>query len=382
MTIFSVTAPAQTIFGRDSRLGAATHVARLGARVLLVSGRSVPWVETFAAELRALGLAVARHYSAGEPSLGDVRDGVSAARRFRVACVVAIGGGASIDLGKAIAGLAGSEGDPEEYLELGPAPARCLNNPLPFVAMPTTAGTGAEATRNAVISLPEQQLKISLRDPRLVPALAIVDPALTDGLPKALTLATGLDAITQLIESYLCNRANPVSDALCRDTLPEAITALRCLMEGPSEAARDTMARASYLSGLALANSGLGVVHGLASVIGGRGGAHGAICGRLLADALHVNRTVAARAGLSARRYDDVDGWLREGLGGADSGPECLRSFVDRHGLPTLRDLHLPESDFDAVARASLGASSTKANPVALSEGEIVQILLGAARSF
>ncbi|MCE5972533.1 iron-containing alcohol dehydrogenase [Sinirhodobacter sp. WL0062] len=381
MTIYSVTAPAQTIFGRDSRLGAAAHVARMGTRVLLVSGRSVPWVETFEAELRAAGLAVERIFSTGEPSLGDVRAGVSAARRFRAECVVAVGGGASIDLGKAIAGMAGSAGDPEEYLELGRPPARSLADPLPFVAMPTTSGTGAEATRNAVISVPERQLKISLRDPRLVPRLAIVDPALTDALPKALTLATGLDAITQLIESYLCNRANPVTDALCRDTLPEAITALRRLMEGPSDTARDTMARASYLSGLALANSGLGVVHGLASVIGGRGGAHGAICGRLLADALLVNRDAAARAGLPTRRFDEVEAWLREGLGGTVSGPECLRAFIDRHGLPTLNDLHLSESDFDAVAQEALGASSTKANPVTLSAGEIARILHGAALS-
>ncbi|AOZ71235.1 hypothetical protein LPB142_17370 (plasmid) [Rhodobacter xanthinilyticus] len=381
MTIFSVTAPAQTIFGRDSRLGAAAHVARMGARILLVSGRSVPWVETFEAELRAAGLAVERIFSTGEPSLGDVRAGVSAARAFGAECVVAVGGGASIDLGKAIAGLTGSKGDPEQYLELGPTPARSLTDPLPFIAMPTTSGTGAEATRNAVISVPERQLKISLRDPRLVPVLAIVDPALTDALPKALTLATGLDAITQLIESYLCNRANPVTDALCRDTLPEAIAALRCLMEGPSHTARDTMARASYLSGLALASSGLGVVHGLASVIGGRGGAHGAICGRLLADALKVNREAAVRAGQPTRRFDEVEAWLREGLGGTVSGPERLRAFIDRHGLPTLNDLHLSERDFAAVAQEALGASSTKANPVALSVDDIARILHGAARS-
>jgi alcohol dehydrogenase class IV len=253
-----------------------------------------------------------------------------------------------------------------------------LSPPLPFAAIPTTAGTGAEATRNAVIGLPERQLKISLRDPRLVPDLALVDPALTDGAPLPLTLASGLDAIVQLAESYLSHRANTVTDAWCRDALPQAIRALRRLTEQEDAAARDTMARASFLSGLALANSGLGIVHGLASVIGGRGGAHGAICGRLLADALDLNRRAVARRGGGAARFDEVNGWLAAGFGGT-GGTDSLRRFLSDKPLPTLSDLGVPRTGIAEIAQAARGASSTKANPVALEASEIEEILHGAS---
>lgn len=229
MTGFALTAPNRTIFGRDCRVTAADEIARIGSRVLLVRGRSVSWVDELAAELTRLGGSLKIVCSAGEPDLDDVRDAVAIARDHRAECIVSVGGGAIIDLGKAVAGLCVSEGDPAEYLEQGNASPRQLNEPLPFIAMPTTAG--AEATRNAVIGVPELEAKISLRDPRLVPDLAIVDPALTDGSPKSLTLASGLDAITQLIESYLCNRANPVTDALCEANIRPAMAALHRLME-------------------------------------------------------------------------------------------------------------------------------------------------------
>ena len=277
-------------------------------------------------------------------------------------------------LGKAIAGLFHSDGDVLDYLGLGPAAASggarpALADPLPCVAVPTTAGTGAEATSNAVIGVPGRGLKISLRDPRMVPDLAVVDPALCDGLPRALTLATGLDALTQLIESYLSCRATPLTDALCRGMIGPAAAALRALMRAEDPAARDTLSKASYLSGLALANSGLGVVHGLAAVIGSRGGAHGAICGRLLPAALQVNREVLTRNGAQTARFDEVEGWLAAGLGGG------LRGFIDANGLADLDALHCPPALWDVTARAALTASSTQANPVQLSVPEIRRIL-------
>ena len=261
-----------------------------------------------------------------------------------------------------------------DYLGLGPAAASggarpALADPLPCVAVPTTAGTGAEATSNAVIGVPGRGLKISLRDPRMVPDLAVVDPALCDGLPRALTLATGLDALTQLIESYLSCRATPLTDALCRGMIGPAAAALRALMRAEDPAARDTLSKASYLSGLALANSGLGVVHGLAAVIGSRGGAHGAICGRLLPAALQVNREVLTRNGAQTARFDEVEGWLAAGLGGG------LRGFIDANGLADLDALHCPPALWDVTARAALTASSTQANPVQLSVPEIRRIL-------
>lgn len=379
MSEFGLTAPARTIFGRDCRGRAVELIPEFGCRLLLVRGGSVGWAEDLASALSTSDCALEVLRSQGEPDLAAVRQGVSVARAHRADCVVAVGGGSVIDLGKAVAGLCSSSSDPVDYLELGDqAPAR-LENPVPFVAIPTTAGTGAEATRNAVIGVPERQAKISLRDPRLVPDLAIVDPALTDGCPKALTLASGLDAITQLIESYLCNRANPLTDALTAATIPGAITALVTLMRSEDPKAREVMSRASYLSGVALANSGLGVVHGLASVIGGYGGAHGAICGRLLASALQVNAAVAQRQGLDTARFRQVDHWLSDVFGESPGdGVQALRAFVDDLDLPGLGELGVPSDRMSEIAQRGLSASSTRANPAPLDQRDLEEVLRNA----
>lgn len=376
MTGFSLTAPYRSIFGRNCRATAAAEIAQYGSRVLLVRGRSVSWVDELVAEMTRLGCFLEVVHSAGEPDLDDVRNAVSIARDHRADCVVSVGGGATLDLGKAVAGLCASEGDVAEYLELGNATPRQLTAPVPFIAIPTTAGTGAEATRNAVIGVPEQQLKISLRDSRLVPDLAIVDSSLTDGSPQCLTLASGLDAITQLIESYLCNRANPVTDALCAANIRPAVAALHRLMTCEDAKARDALARASFLSGIALANSGLGIIHGLASVIGGRGAAHGAICGRLLASGLTINSEALKHRSENFARFDEVDGWLADGLGvPRGSGVLSLQRFVNSYELPSLHDLGVLETEIETIAKLSANASSTKANPVVLDQSEICRIL-------
>lgn len=376
MTDFSLTAPKRTIFGRDSRASASAEIASFGTHVVLVRGQSVAWVDTLVDALTRSGCYLETVISAGEPDLDAVRQAVSVATAHRADCVVAVGGGAAIDLGKAVAGLCRSEGDVVEYLEMGDTPTRQMNDPLPFIAIPTNAGTGAEATRNAVIGVPERQAKISLRDQRLVPKLAIVDPALTDRSPKGLTLASGLDAITQLIESYLCNRANPVTDALCEANIRPAVDALHRLMTCEDAKARDALARASFLSGIALANSGLGIIHGLASVIGGRGAAHGAICGRLLASGLTINSEALKHRSESVARIDEVDGWLADGLGvPRGSGVLSLHRFVNSYGLPSLHDLGVLETEIETIAKLSANASSTKANPVVLDQREICGIL-------
>ncbi|MBW6419257.1 iron-containing alcohol dehydrogenase [Celeribacter sp. PS-C1] len=363
------TAPARCLIGRNAKAQVADAVNAMGHRVFVLRSASVAWADVFIAELQTRGLNVTTQIARGEPTADQVREAVTQARASDADCIVAIGGGAVIDLGKAVSGLCVSEGDVLDHLGLGSDPASKLNDPLPFVAVPTTSGTGAEATRNAVIGVPEQGLKISLRDPRLVPDLAVVDASLTDGLPKHLTLSTGLDALTQLIESYLSNRANPITDALVRGMIAPAAEALRHLMTQEDQTARDTMAKASYISGLALANSGLGVVHGLAAVIGSQGGAHGAICGRLLPAALTVNRGAMVNAGLSVTRLDEVDGWLRDGLG------QSLQAFIDAEGLASLTELKCGPSLWSEMAERARTASSTQANPVRLSASEIERIL-------
>lgn len=376
MQPFGFVSPRRTLFGRNCRHEAAAFIARLGARVVLVRSRSVPWALELAHELEAMGLAVTEVLAQGEPTIDELRAHLEVGRDSRSDSVVAVGGGSSIDLGKALAGLLPGDSDPLDHLEIVGAGQPIIRDPLPLVAIPTTSGTGAEATKNAVIAVAEHGLKVSLRDARMIPDMAIVDPALTDGAPKAITLATGLDAITQLIESYLSIRATPVTDSLCRDGIPMGITALRKLMQDDDPGARDAMALASHLSGLALANSGLGVVHGLAAVIGARGGAHGAICGRLLPTALEINEAVVRQTGRPTERFDQVRAWLADGLGvEAGTASQALRAFVNAHDLPTLDQLGCKTPDYEAIANAALSASSTKANPVQLSCTDVVAIL-------
>ena len=227
----------------------------------------------------------------GEPTIEDAR---RAAAHADVEIVVAIGGGSALDLGKAAAALIANGGDPLRYLEVI-GEGRPLERPsLPCVAIPTTAGTGSEVTRNAVLGSPTHGVKASLRSPHMLPAVALVDPELTYDLPPALTASTGLDALTQLIEPFVSARANAFVDAICRDAIPRVIAALPKAFAG-DRAARADMAYASLCGGLALANAGLGAVHGFAGPIGGRFPApHGAICAVLLPHVVAIN---AARTG-------------------------------------------------------------------------------------
>jgi alcohol dehydrogenase class IV len=291
--------------------------------------------------------------------------------------VTGLGGGAVLDLAKALAGLIPATGHVLDHLEGAGQGLPLSQNPLPFIAVPTTSGTGAEATKNAVIDVPAQRRKVSLRDDRMMALLAIVDPALTDGCPRGVTLSSGLDALTQVIEPYLCNRANPATDALARAAIPMALAALPALMQGEDAGARDAMAWVSLSGGIALANAGLGAVHGLAGVIGGvTGAAHGAICGTLLPFVIAANRA-AMPAGPVAERLAEVDAMLSTAFGGGP-GTEALHRWSRGNGLPGLAALGLDAKDHGSVAAAAAGASSMKANPVVLPEA-VLQAILRAA---
>ena len=225
--------------------------------------------------------------------------------------LIAIGGGSAIDAGKAIAAMAANPGDVLDYLEVIGKGQPLTNAPFPMIAVPTTAGTGSEVTRNAVLGSPEHGVKASLRSPMMLPRVAIVDPQLTLGLPRAMTASTGLDALTQLIEAYVCLRANPMTDTLCLDGLRAVKSSLvRACEDGNDAAARAGMSYASLLGGLALANAGLGVVHGFAAPIGGMFDApHGAVCAAILPYGMEANiRALRERSpeGGALARYREI----------------------------------------------------------------------------
>jgi len=291
LTIFSFQTSRKIHFGRGIAAQATTSIAELGSSVFLVHGADGKRAQWLFAALKQSGLNCHGFTCPHEPDMALIQTGVETARTLRASVIVALGGGAAIDTGKAIAALVPSDRPMMDHLEVVGKGLPLLNKPLPFVAIPTTSGTGAEVTRNAVISVPENHRKVSLRDARMLPDLAIVDPALTDNTPRAITLASGLDAVTQVIEPFISKASNRMTDAICRDAIPRGLQALAALMQDEVQAARDDMAWVSLCGGLALANSGLGAVHGLAGVIGGLCGApHGTICGALLPHVLRANR--------------------------------------------------------------------------------------------
>jgi alcohol dehydrogenase class IV len=309
-----------------------------------------------------------------------VREGSARARRWGAQVVVACGGGSAIDAGKAIAVLAANPGDPLDYLEVigkGRGPA---NPGLPMIAVPTTAGTGAEVTRNAVLTSPSDRVKVSLRSDHVLPRVAVVDPELSANMPPPVTAASGLDALTQLIEAFTTQRRNPITDSLCREGLRRVGSSLlEAYRNGDARSRRD-MALASLLSGLALANAGLGAVHGFAGPIGGRHAApHGAICAALLRHALRVNlQAIETREPDSEvlARYAEVAALLigREDVTAQD-GVEWVGHVCDELNIPGLSRHGVDTGGFSELIESAERSSSMRGNPISLTHAEMRLIL-------
>ena len=371
MTPFAITAPGRILFGRGESAKAPALIRSFGNRVLIVHGANrdrAGWLRIPDAEVQTLPCG-------GEPTLAMLEAALQQTRGFEPQVVVGLGGGAVLDLAKALAALIPAPCGPMEHLEVVGKGLALKADPLPFIALPTTAGTGAEVTKNAVIGLPEMGRKVSLRDDRMVARIAIVDPALTDPCPRAVTLASGLDAVTQVIEPFVSVKATPYTDALTRPAIAVGLGALMRLMQGEDPMARDRMAWVSLCGGLALANSGLGAVHGLAGVIGGMtGAAHGAICGALLGPALAVNQGRAT--GAARDRIEEALALISGPLGcTADTVPGRLASWALAAGLPRLGDLGVKAADHEKIAEAATSASSSRGNPVALAAADFAEIL-------
>lgn len=371
MTPFALQLPPRTRFGRGASLDAVPDIASLGRRIHVVQGRSPDRVSALIEALRASGCTVTTLPCPTEPTLQMLDAALVETRDDVPDTVVAMGGGSVLDLGKALAALTPSAGSPLDYLEGVGSGQRLDAPPLPFVAIPTTAGTGSEATKNAVIAVPDQARKVSLRDDRMVPALAIIDPALTDGTPKPQTLASGMDAVVQVIEPFLSARANPFTDALVQPAIANGLAALVGLMErGEDPAARDTLAHVAYVSGIALANAGLGAVHGLAGVLGGEtGAAHGVICARLLPSVLDALLS-AETAAVTRSRLHEVRSIIDATVPG---GVDDLHDWMSRHDLPNLP--RMDETSAQRVALASSKASSMAASPVQFGADTLARII-------
>lgn len=375
-------ATAQRIVFGPGTLGELPAVARsLGSRPLVVTGRSPARAARLLELLQSNGLTPHTFTVAGEPTTDRVRAGVETARAAGCDLVIGFGGGSALDAAKAIAALLTNPGDLLDHLEVI-GRAQPLSHPgAPCVAVPTTAGTGTEVTRNSVLASPEHRVKVSLRSPYVLPRLALIDAELTLDLPPDLTASTGMDAVTQLIEPYVCIRANPMVDALCVEGLRRSARSLRKAFEqGRELAAREDMALASLFSGLALANAGLGAVHGFAAPIGGRFPApHGAVCAALLPHVMSANlEALRSRAPASPalERYAEIARLLtgRPQAEAAD-GVAWVRDLGSSLGIRPLRTYGLTEADLPSLVDLATQASSMKANPIALTPAELLATL-------
>lgn len=349
--------------------------------VLLVTGKKGVYTPPLLESLEKAGIEVVTYRVSGEPSIDVIREGISIALRHQCSMVIGCGGGSALDSGKAIAVLCTNPGDIFDYLELVGKGQPITKAALPFIAIPTTAGTGTEVTRNAVIGVPERKLKVSLRGSLLIPKVAIIDPELTYGLPPAVTASTGLDALTQLIEPFVSNKANPMTDAICREGLRRAGCSLRkAFDEGSNAEAREDMCVASLFGGMALANAKLGAAHGFASPIGGRYPApHGAICARMLPNVMEVNvRTLKQRQpdDKALVRYAEISQLLTANpKANASDGVRWVQDLVGHMSVPFLKDFGLQREEFAGLCDDASRASSMQGNPVKLTIAELNEIL-------
>ncbi len=318
---------------------------------------------------------------AQEPTTDLVRSAVDQALARGCDMVIGMGGGSVMDVGKVVAALLTNGGDLMDYLEVigGGRPLR--RQAAAFIAVPTTAGTGAEVTRNAVLESGAHRVKVSMRSHFMLPRLAVVDPELTYSMPPGLTAATGLDALTQLLEAFVSRDANPLTDAICREGLSRAARALpRAFADGADHAAREDMCLASLCGGLALANARLGAVHGLAGPFGGAFKApHGAVCGRLLPFVAAANMAALRErhpGSPGLRRFAEAAGLFTDRpSAGPEDAVDWLHDLCTRLGLPPLSRYGFSiEQAPDLIANA-LRSSSMKGNPVELTASELEEVL-------
>lgn len=378
---FEFATATRILFGAGRFREAAPIAAGLGKRALVVTGTGIDRVASLLEQLRAAGVHPEVFPVSGEPSTATVLAGIEAARAAGCDMVLGIGGGSALDAAKAMATLIANGGELLDYLEVIGRGQPLRKQSVPCVAIPTTAGTGSEVTRNAVLESTEHRVKVSLRSPYMLPAFAIVDPELTYSMPQSLTASTGLDALTQLIEPFACNFPNPLIDPICREGIRIAGMSLRrAYHDGRDVIARKRMSLASLFGGLALANARLGAVHGLAGPLGGWLGApHGAICARLLPYVMEVNiRALQARepGSPALERYREIAVLL---TGKADAteaeGVDWAHALCDELQVLPLSGFGLTASDFPVIIAQSQKASSMRGNPIALTDNELAQIL-------
>jgi alcohol dehydrogenase class IV len=378
---FEFATATRIIFGPGTISEAASLSGNTGKRAFIITGSTNERAEPLIERLCKQGTGYMTFNVSGEPTTTIAAEAVQVARQAKCDMVISIGGGSVLDTGKVVAAMLTNSGQLEDYLEVVGAGKSLVLNAAPHIAIPTTAGTGAEVTRNAVLSVPEHQVKVSMRSPFMLPRLAVVDPVLTHSMPPSVTASTGLDALTQLLEVYVSGQSNPLTDGICREGLSCAGRSLRRAYEdGNDQQARRDMALASLFSGLGLANAKLGAVHGFAGPLGGMYPApHGVICARLLPFVMEANvQALRQRDSTSPAlaKYNDV---ARVLTGDASAKAADAVTWVQELCLalkvPSLARFGLKQQDFETITTKAKKSSSMKGNPIELTDDELLNII-------
>ena len=375
---FEFATAGRIVFGSGASSEVPSIARSLGQRLLLVTHRSFASLNpALTIPLKAAATEILE--IAGEPDFERVRLGTALGLNAGCDHVVAVGGGSTIDAAKAIAMLLSNGGDPLDYAEVIGAARPIEKPPVPWIAVPTTSGAGAEATRNAVLRSPEHAVKVSLRSPSMLPTVAVVDPDLTRSLPPSITSTTGLDALSQVLEPFVSRKANPLTDALCREGLTRiGRSLLRAVQDGHDSAAREDMSLGALLGGMALANAGLGAVHGFAAPIGGAFDApHGAVCAALLAPVMEEN-LFAADIPIRERYTEAARLLTGQTTASADDGVNWIRTLTINLSIPGLAAYGLSETHVPDLCEKAARASSMQGNPIALSRARLASILRAA----
>ena len=381
MNAFEFATDDRIIFGAESAARIPDMARGLGTRAFLVLDQFSEPAAGVVDALAAQELLAATYRVSGEPSTDSVAEGVDLARQAECDLVIAVGGGSVIDTGKAVAALVANGGQPLDYLEVVGLGKSLAKPSLPLVAAPTTAGTGAEVTKNAVLKVPDKAVKVSLRSAYILPTVAVVDPLLTLTMPPHVTASTGLDALTQCLEPYVSCQSNPLTDAIAVAGLHRAARSLRKAYEdGGDVEARTDMALTSLFGGLALANAKLGAVHGFAGVLGGMYPApHGIVCARLLPFVVETNvRALESRDPNSPllSRFGEVAKIVTgDEAATVAQGVDWIQELCGALGVPGLAEFGVVEADFPEIVSKSQPASSMRGNPLPLTDEELTAIL-------
>ena len=377
---FEFATASRIIFGQGTVKEVAPLASEMGNCALLVTGRNVERATPLLESLNKTGMKTFTFSVSGEPTIELIIEGIQIARQSACDVVIGMGGGSAIDTAKAIAALLTNSGDIMDYLEVIGQGRLLTCAPAPCIAIPTTAGTGAEVASNSVLTSPEHKVKVSLRSPMMLPDLALVDPELTYSMPPSITASTGMDALTQILESYVSVKSNPFTDAICLSGFKRAARSLRRAFEDGSDiAAREDMAIVSLFGGLALANSKLGAVHGIAGPMGAMFTApHGVICARLLPFVMEVNVRALQRHAFRQflLRYDEVAKVLTgKSDARAEDGIAWIHDLCGTLDVTGLSTFGVTEDYFAELVARSKKASSMKGNPVQLTDEELTEIL-------